>query len=81
MLLLALVRLIEIIGEAANRVSENTRKLIPSVPWPLLIAMRNRLIHGYFDIDADRVWDTMVNDLPPLVAAIKAFLEQPPASH
>lgn len=59
MLLLALVRLIEVTGEAASRVSDATRKHIPSVPWPLVTAMRNRLIHGYFDVDLDRVWGTV----------------------
>jgi uncharacterized protein with HEPN domain len=74
MLQLALIRLIEVIGEAAGRVSEDTRKQITTIPWPLVIAMRNRLIHGYFDVDVERVWDTVVNDLPPLVAAIEAHL-------
>ena len=74
MLQLALIRLIEVIGEAAGRVSDDTRNQISSVPWPLVIAMRNRLIHGYFDVDVDRVWDTVVNDLPALIAAIETYL-------
>jgi uncharacterized protein with HEPN domain len=74
MLQLALIRLIEVIGEAAGRVSDDTRSQISSVPWPLVIAMRNRLIHGYFDVDVDRVWDTVVNDLPPLIAAVETYL-------
>jgi len=40
--------------------------------------MRNRLIHGYFEVDLDRVWDTVLNDLPPLIAAIEAFLPGEP---
>jgi len=74
LLALALVRLIEIIGEAANRVSEETRSSIPTIPSPLVIAMRNRLIRGYFDVDNDRVWDTVVDDLPPMIAALEEAL-------
>jgi uncharacterized protein with HEPN domain len=78
MLVLALFRLIEVLGEAASRVSNDTRKQISSVPWPLVIAMRNRLIHGYFDVDLDRVWDTVVNDLPPQIVAIETVLAAEP---
>ena len=74
MLALALVRLIEIIGEAATRVSDETRKQIPDVPWVLVVGMRNRLIHGYFDVDLDRVWDTVGDDLPPLMVALEVAL-------
>ena len=74
MLALALVRLIEIIGEAASRVSEETRAHVPNIPWTFVVAMRNRLIHGYFDIDLDRVWDTVSDDLPPLIVAVEAAL-------
>jgi uncharacterized protein with HEPN domain len=71
MLVLALVKSIEIIGEAATKVSSEARSAIASLPWPNIIGMRNRLIHAYFDIDLDRVWDTIVDDLPPLIAELK----------
>ena len=74
MLSLALVRLIEIIGEAATHVSDETRMQVPDIPWPLVVGMRNRLIHGYFDVDLDRLWDTVVADLPPLIIALEAAL-------
>ena len=61
---LALTRLVEIIGEAANRVSEETRLQHPDIPWAQIIGMRNRLIHGYDVIDHDLLWDTVTNDLP-----------------
>ena len=77
-LLLALVRLVVVVGEAASRVSDDTRKQIPSVPWPLVVAMRNRLIHGYYDVDVDRVWDTVVTDLPSLTIAVEAYLAAEP---
>jgi uncharacterized protein with HEPN domain len=54
-LALALVRLIEVVGEAANGVSPQLQQRSPEIPWRAVVATRNRLIHGYFDIDLDRV--------------------------
>ncbi len=71
MLGLALVRLLEIIGEAAWRVSEAMRSRYPEVPWRDMTDMRNRLIHGYFDIDLDTVWETVTAQLPPLVSQLR----------
>ncbi|MEK9662499.1 MAG: HepT-like ribonuclease domain-containing protein, partial [Alphaproteobacteria bacterium] len=58
MLLFALVRAVEIIGEAAARVSDETRAGLPDIPWQQIVSMRNRLIHAYFDIDRDVLWIT-----------------------
>jgi uncharacterized protein with HEPN domain len=71
-----LVRLIEIVGEAAARVSPDARAELAELPWPAMIGMRNRLVHGYYDVDMDRVWDTLVHDLPPLVAVLERHLSQ-----
>jgi uncharacterized protein with HEPN domain len=71
MLVHSLVRCIEILGEAASRVSPDKRDELSDIPWPDIVSMRNRLIHGYFDIDLDRVWDTVVDDLPPLIALLR----------
>jgi uncharacterized protein with HEPN domain len=71
---LALVRLLEIIGEAAGRVSKSRRETIPQIPWMEIVAMRNRLIHGYDQIDLNVVWDVIQNDLPPLVEELRKFL-------
>ena len=70
-LTLALVKSIEIIGEAASGISREFQDRRPTIPWPSIIAMRNRLIHAYFDVDLDRVWDTVVDDLPPLIAELE----------
>jgi uncharacterized protein with HEPN domain len=59
MLVLSIVKAIEIIGEAASKVTQETRDACTELPWANIIAMRNRLIHVYFDIDLDRVWDTV----------------------
>lgn len=73
-LALSLVRLLEIVGEAANSVSEEYRKKHKDVPWKKMVALRNRLIHGYFDVNHDIVWDTVRSDLPPLIKALEALL-------
>ena len=70
-LALGLLKLIEIIGEAAANVSQGTRDQYPHVPWTDIVGMRNRLVHVYFDIDLDRVWDTVTQDLPPLIADLE----------
>jgi len=61
MLELSLVRLIEIVGEAAARVSPERRTRYPSIPWREVIGMRNRLVHGYDSVDFDVLWDTVVS--------------------
>jgi len=66
MLLFALVRAIEIIGEAASRVSFETQSAAPAVPWSKITAMRNRLVHAYFDIDRDILWKTALDEIPAL---------------
>ncbi|NNM85678.1 MAG: DUF86 domain-containing protein [Phycisphaerales bacterium] len=71
MMQLALTRLVEIIGEAATRVSIATKEANPDIPWPQIIGMRNRLIHGYDVTDWDLPWDTVTTDLPPLINSIK----------
>jgi uncharacterized protein with HEPN domain len=76
MLSLSLVRLLEIIGEAATGVSSGFRERYPDVPWKRMVELRNRLIHGYFDINLDIVWDTVVKDLPPLIAALENVLKK-----
>jgi uncharacterized protein with HEPN domain len=65
MLTLSIVKSVELIGKAATRISKEGRDTHPGIPWTDIVAMRNRLIHVYFDIDLDRVWDTITDDLPP----------------
>jgi uncharacterized protein with HEPN domain len=71
---LALIRLLEIIGEAAGRVPTVERSRYPEVPWPQIIGMRNRLIHGYDQVDFNILWQTVVEDLPPLIALLDSIL-------
>jgi uncharacterized protein with HEPN domain len=74
----AVIRWIEIIGEAARGVTAELREAHPEVPWRRMVAMRNVLIHGYFDIDVDLVWSVAENDLPKLHAQIRAIVDQLP---
>lgn len=71
----ALVRLLEIIGEAANQTSEEFRISHSEMPWRSMTATRNRLIHGYFDVDLDVVWAISSQDIPSLITHLKKILE------
>ena len=71
LLQLALVRLVEIVGEAAGRVSKETQEHHPEIPWAQIVSMRNRLIHGYDFVDYDILWQTIEEDLPPLIEMIE----------
>jgi uncharacterized protein with HEPN domain len=70
-LVLALVKDIEIIGEAAYQVSQTARDQLPGIPWEDIIGMRHRLVHAYFDINLDILWRTVQDDLPPLIAELE----------
>ena len=70
----AIVRALEIIGEAAARLSDATRDAHPEIPWFNIIGMRNRLIHGYFDVDLDIVWRTVEGQLSPLADAFDELI-------
>jgi uncharacterized protein with HEPN domain len=64
-----------IIGEATNQIPAQIQEQYPQIPWTLMRAMRNRLVHVYFSIDEALLWDTVQNDLPPLESALKALLD------
>ena len=78
MLELALVRLIEIVGEAASRVSDEGQRRYPSIPWRQVAGMRNRLIHGYDEVDRDVLWATIQDDLPSLIQEIQKIFKAKP---
>lgn len=70
----ALERFIEVIGEAASKVSTETRSALPKIPWREIVGMRHRLVHGYAAVDRDIVWDVVTADLPPLIAELDETL-------
>lgn len=71
---LALTHLLEILGEAAKGVSEGTKERYPHIPWGQMSATRDRLIHGYFSVDLDIVWQIVSNDLPPVISVLEDAL-------
>lgn len=76
LLVLGLIKAVEIIGEAASIVSKEYQAEHPQIPWSAIIAMRNILIHNYFGIDLDEVWNTLQNDLPPLISDLSLLVQE-----
>ncbi|MDZ7753026.1 MAG: HepT-like ribonuclease domain-containing protein [Gammaproteobacteria bacterium] len=74
-LVMALTRAVEIVGEAATQVSAAGRTELPDIPWAQITGMRNRLVHAYFDVDLDILWDTVELALPPLLAKLQRALK------
>lgn len=72
----AVIRRILVIAEAARRVSDSTRQALPNIAWPEINGMRNRLVHGYDDIDLSVVWNVVQAEIPPLIAEL--ILHIPP---
>jgi uncharacterized protein with HEPN domain len=75
----AVVRRLEVLGEAARRVSAAGRAALPGLPWRQVVGMRNRVIHEYDRVDLAVVWETVRRDLPPLITAIEGVVPRPPA--
>lgn len=71
-LVLALVKDIEIVGEAATQISENTRLRLSEIPWQQITGMRNRLVHAYFDMNLDIIWNTVQEDIPKLISLLES---------
>ena len=71
---LALAHLIQVIGEAARRVSLETQLLYPEIPWGEMIGMRHKVVHDYLDLDEDIIWDVARVDLPRLVRALEQIV-------
>ncbi len=67
--------MLEIIGEAASRVPAEQRLQHPDIPWPEIVGLRNRLIHGYDSVDFEILWQIVSDDLPPLIAALEKSLK------
>ena len=71
---LAITHLLQIIGEAARRVSLDFRAAYPEIPWKAIVGMRSKVVHDYLNVDEDVVWDTVKNDLAPLVIKLEKLL-------
>jgi len=68
---LAVTHLLQIVGEAARRVSVEFREAHPEIPWKAIVGMRSKVVHDYFSVDDDVIWDTIKNDLPDLVKELE----------
>ena len=75
---LAILKSVEIIGEAASRISEETKAKHPEIPWTETIGMRNRFVHAGFAIRFDVLWQTVQDDLPPLIVQIETLVPPEP---
>lgn len=73
MMLFAVVRAVEVLGEAASRVTLETRAAHSDIPWSAIVGMRNRLVHAYFDIDRDVVWTAATKEIPALLPRLQAL--------
>lgn len=71
----AVIRKLEVMGEASNKVSAETKEKFPQIPWRMMVDMRNILIHHYFGVDLSAVWDTIKNDLPELKQKIEEVVD------
>ncbi|NLT50554.1 MAG: DUF86 domain-containing protein [Ignavibacteria bacterium] len=72
----AVIRNLEIIGEAANKISKQSKEENNTIPWKQIIGMRNRLIHDYFGVDSGAVWQTLIDDLPFLKEKIIKIVDR-----
>ena len=77
MLRFALAYAITVVGEAASKVTQPTRDGLPEIAWVLIVGMRNRLVHAYFDIDIDVLWQSVTERLPPLASQLRLRLSTP----
>lgn len=74
MLMHSLVRCLEIMGEAASKVTPERRGVETDIPWRAIVGLRNQVVHNYVNVRLDVVWDTVTEDLPPLIARLEASL-------
>jgi uncharacterized protein with HEPN domain len=70
----AIIRALEIFGEAASRMSNKFQKAHPHFPWRAIVGMRNRLIHAYFDIDYDVVWEAISSEIPKIIPELEKLI-------
>ena len=73
----AVIRRLEVMGEAARRISLATRATMKEIPWEQMIGIRSVMIHDYDDIDLLIVWDTVTKDLPPLIRQLEGLVPPP----
>lgn len=73
---LASERCVEIIGEAARQISDDRRSQFPDVPWPQIVGLRNIIVHGYAQLDHNKLWNAIQNDVPKLLERLSPLLDE-----
>ena len=68
----AIFNVLEVVGEAASRIGEATKKSYPDIPWRKIVGLRNRIVHGYFEIDVGIIWRIVNDDLPILISQLES---------
>lgn len=71
---LALVHLVQVLGEAARRVSPEQQAAAPRIPWRAVTGMRHKIVHDYLDVDEDIVWAVVTQDIPPLITILETLV-------
>ncbi len=71
----ATLRNLELVGEEATHIPENVRKASPDISWRMIIAIRNRLIHGCLSIDDDTLWSIITNEIPELLSSLEKLVK------
>lgn len=74
--LFAVIRCLEVLGEAVKKIPENIKNEYPEIPWQEIAGMRDKLIHEYFGVDIETIWDTIQEDLSPLQEAIEKIIKK-----
>ena len=74
-LFFGLAKLIEIIGEASYKLTNEFKTSHPELPWEIIISMRHVMVHGYYTLSPEKVWNTIVEDIPPLIPILEGYLE------
>jgi len=72
---LGIAHALQIVGEAARQLTDETRVKYPTVPWRQVVGMRHRLVHDYFRVDMNRVWDTVRDDIPALIDLLRPVVQ------
>ena len=70
----AILKVLEIIGEAASRITTQTHRAYPQIPWRQIIGLRNRVVHGYFEVDLNLIWQIVHQDIPILLDQLQDLL-------
>ena len=70
----AILKVLEVVGEAASRLSDDTKSAHPEIPWAKIVGLRNRIVHGYFEVNLEVVWNIVKTDIPSLIRQLEEIV-------